>query len=229
MNRERTISVRCPNPKCAIDIEAATDRLGRNDPCPACGQVITIVPIAVRNQATAERSSSPDDVVRRTMPVALVLENVRSLWNVGSIFRSADGAGAAEVWLCGYTGRPPRDEISKTALGSEKVVPWREAATATDAIHSLRDQGFRIVGLERTAQSAELAEATVALPCALLVGNEVAGLTEETLSLCDEIRHLPMHGLKSSLNVAVAAGIALYELRRQAERDGTAEKDTSPR
>jgi tRNA G18 (ribose-2'-O)-methylase SpoU len=203
----------------------APDRLGKNLPCPACGQVITVVPIALREQATAERAGSRN-VERRTMPVSLLLENVRSLWNVGSMFRSADGAGVDRVWLCGYTGRPPRDEIAKTALGAEAVVPWSEAAGATEAIERLRGEGRAIVALERTPGSRPLAAAPVAFPCALLVGNEVAGLSEEALAGADMVCHLPMHGLKSSLNVAVAAGVALYELRRAAEAAGAAATET---
>lgn len=216
----RGVRVRCPNPACRTELELPPDRLGKNEPCPSCGQVITVVPIALREQATAERTAASGAVERCTMPVVLLLENIRSLWNVGSMFRSADGAGAEEIWLCGYTGRPPRDEITKTALGAESVVPWREAATATQAIDELRSRGYSIVSLERTERSVPLAGAPVRFPCGLLVGNEVAGLSEEALSRSDMVCHLPMHGLKSSLNVAVAAGIALYELRRAAEQSG---------
>ena len=150
------------------------------------------------------------------MPVAVLLENIRSLWNVGSVFRTSDAAGVEEIWLTGYTGRPPRDEITKTALGAEEVVPWREAATALEAVEGLREAGFCIVALEKTEQSVPLAEAEIAFPCAL--------------EAADVICHLPMHGLKSSLNVAVAAGVAMYEIRRKAERAGAATPDgrTSP-
>jgi 23S rRNA (guanosine2251-2'-O)-methyltransferase len=211
------VRVRCPNPGCGAELEVPPDRLGKNEPCPSCGQVITVVPIALRERAVAERLVPATDVHRRCMPVALVLENVRSLWNVGSMFRTADGAGVAQMWLCGYTGRPPREEISKTALGADAVVPWFEAATALDAVRILRERGHAIVALERTATSTPLSEARVGFPCALAVGNEVAGLSEELLDAADAVHHLPMHGLKSSLNVAVAAGIALYELRAKAE------------
>jgi tRNA G18 (ribose-2'-O)-methylase SpoU len=151
------------------------------------------------------------------MPVSVVLENIRSLWNVGSIFRTSDAAGVEEIWLAGYTGRPPRDEIAKTALGAEKIVPWREAATALDAVDELRRGGRLVVALEKADASVPLAEAELRFPCALLLGNEVAGLTDGVLRAADLVCHLPMHGLKSSLNVAVAAGVALYEIRRAAD------------
>jgi 23S rRNA (guanosine2251-2'-O)-methyltransferase len=216
------VRVRCPNPACAAELAVAPERLGKNQPCPACGQVITVVPIALRERAHQERTRTANDLERNCMPLVLVLENIRSLWNVGSIFRSADGAGVQEIWLCGYTGRPPRDEISKTALGAELTVPWHEAARAADAASALRSRGFHIVALEATRDSSPLAKAAPEFPCALLVGNEVAGLTEEALSLASAAYHIPMHGLKSSLNVAVATGIAVYQLRLAAERAGAA-------
>lgn len=213
------IRVRCPNPDCRSDIRLPPDMLGKNHPCPSCGQVITVVPVAVRERAQAERvRAGSEEVERDTMPVIVILENIRSLWNVGSIFRTSDAAGVDEIVLAGYTGRPPRDEITKTALGAEQVVPWREAATAFDAIEELRGRGTCIVALEHTKESVPLAEAELKFPCALVLGNEVAGLTEEVIRAADLVCHLPMHGLKSSLNVAVAAGVALYEIRRKAER-----------
>ncbi len=223
------VRVRCPNPSCRAELSLPPGRLGKNDPCPECGQVITVVPVAVRERAAAERARAErarkerGDLARSAMPVALVLENIRSLWNVGSIFRSADAAGAEELWLTGFTGRPPRAQITKTALGADEVVPWREAATALDAVEALRAQGRSIAALEKNESSVDIARAGIAFPCALVVGNEVAGVSLEVLDVADLVCHLPMHGLKGSLNVAVAAGVALYELRRRAEAAGLAE------
>ena len=220
------VRVRCPNPECRAEFGLPAAKLGKSHPCPECGQVITVVPIAVRERASAERAAAEraragsGELTRNTMPVSVVLENVRSLWNVGSIFRTSDAAGVEEIWLAGYTGRPPREEIAKTALGAEKVVPWREAATALDAVDALRrGGGGLVVALEKTDASVPLAEAELRFPCALLLGNEVAGLTDEVLRAADLVCHLPMHGLKSSLNVAVAAGVALYEIRRAADAE----------
>lgn len=231
--REKLVRVRCPNPACRAEIELPPARLGKNEPCPGCGQVITVVPIALREnaareRAAVERAGRGEGPGRCTMPVAVVLENIRSLWNVGSIFRTADAAGVEELWLVGITGRPPREEISKTALGAEEMVRWREAATALEAVESLREGGRLVIALERlpvrrqtgTGTSVPLAGADIRFPCALLLGNEVAGLSAEALAAADIVCHIPMHGVKSSLNVAVAAGVALYELRRAAERSG---------
>lgn len=217
------IRVRCPNPECRKEFGLTAAMLGKGHPCPACGHVATVVPIAVRERAEAERArAGSGDVSRNTMPVTVVLENIRSLWNVGSIFRTADAAGAEEIVLAGYTGRPPRAEIAKTALGAEQVVPWREAATAGEAIEELRGRGCSIIALDKTDDSVPLADADVAFPCAVLLGNEVVGLSDEAIQAADLVCHLPMHGLKSSLNVAVAAGVALYEVRRKAEQAGVA-------
>jgi 23S rRNA (guanosine2251-2'-O)-methyltransferase len=229
--REKLVRVRCPNPACRAEIELPPARLGKNEPCQGCGQVITVVPIALRENAARERAAVErarrgGGPGRYTMPVAVLLENIRSLWNVGSIFRTADAAGVEELWLVGITGRPPREEISKTALGAEEAVRWREAATAPEAVGSLRDGGRLVIALERTSTSVPLAGAEVRFPCALLLGNEVAGLSAEAIEAADIVCHIPMHGVKSSLNVAVAAGVALYELRRAAERSGRAPSGT---
>jgi tRNA G18 (ribose-2'-O)-methylase SpoU len=130
--------------------------------------------------------------------------------------------GVEEVWLTGFTGRPPRREISKTALGAEEVVPWREAPGAGEAVEALRAAGRHIVALETSERALDIRAADVRFPCALLLGHEVTGLSDEALSLADLVCRIPMHGVKGSLNVAVAAGVALWELRRRAEAAGLA-------
>jgi 23S rRNA (guanosine2251-2'-O)-methyltransferase len=233
------VSVRCPNPACRARLSLPASRLGRNEPCPSCGQVITVVPIAFQERAATERaralsiSSSRGGLLRERldacasaesrhdlMPVAVVLENVRSLWNVGSIFRTADAMGVEEIWLTGFTGRPPRKEISKTALGAEEAVPWRQAPGAAEAVETLRAAGRAIVALETAADAVDIRQADVRFPCAVLLGHEVAGLSDSALALADIVCRIPMHGIKGSLNVAVAAGVALWELRCQAEKRG---------
>ena len=221
---EATVRVRCPNPECGAELLLAPERLGKNEPCPECGQVITVVPLAFREGKAAERAaaerSRDGPPVRHAMPVVAILENIRSLWNVGSIFRSADAAGVERLLLAGFTGRPPRAEISKTALGAEESVPWEEAPSAAEAVERLRADGRFVIALERTASSVPIAEADVRFPCALVLGNEVAGLGPEVLAASDLVCHIPMHGVKGSLNVAVAAGVSFYALRRAAERAG---------
>jgi tRNA G18 (ribose-2'-O)-methylase SpoU len=140
---------------------------------------------------------------------------------VGSIFRTADGAGFSRLYLCGITGCPPRKEITKTSLGAEDTVPWTYCAGALEVLPRLRRQGVLVVGLEQTpdsrALSSAIAEGDLRRPLCLVVGNEVAGVSAEALSRCDLACHLPMRGLKSSLNVAVAFGIAAYMLTEQPE------------
>jgi 23S rRNA (guanosine2251-2'-O)-methyltransferase len=226
-NPEATVRVRCPNPECGAELKLAPERLGKNEPCPECAQVITVVPLAFRGAGIKERKRAGTSV-RRTMPVVVILENIRSLWNVGSVFRSADAAGVESLILAGFTGRPPRAEISKTALGAEESVPWGEAASAAEAVERLRAEGHFIIALERTPSSVPFAEADIRFPCALILGNEVAGLDTDAKAGADLVCHIPMHGVKGSLNVAVAGGVAFYELRRAAERAGVAEPDRPP-
>lgn len=154
--------------------------------------------------------------------IAAVLENIRSMGNVGSMFRSADGAGVDRLLISGFTAHPPRAEISKTALGAEEHVGWEYWSRAADAVAALRQQGYRVIGLEKTEESAEL-EMLLRMrpldgPVAFVVGHEVNGVSPDVLAACDEVGHLPMRGQKDSLNVAVAFGLAAYALRRHRPR-----------
>lgn len=157
-----------------------------------------------------------------TTPIVAVLEDIRSMGNVGSMFRSADGAGLARILITGFTAHPPRDQISKTALGAEEHVPWEYWSRAVDALAALRQQGYRIVGLENTDTSTELEVLLCRRPpdgpLAFVVGHETRGLSDEVLAACDEVAHLPMLGHKDSLNVAVAFGLAAYTFRRHGGR-----------
>ncbi|HKK69962.1 MAG TPA: TrmH family RNA methyltransferase [Candidatus Krumholzibacteria bacterium] len=148
-------------------------------------------------------------------PVVGVIENVRSLWNVGSMFRSADGAGVHRLVLCGFTAHPPRAEISKTALGAEQAVPWEYWSKAREACEALRSAGFQVIALERAPASVELETLKLRPPVALVVGHETEGVSEATRMACDTTAHLPMFGTKQSLNVAVAFGVAAYAVRRR--------------
>ncbi len=143
----------------------------------------------------------------------VVCHNVRSLHNVGSIFRTADGAGVTKLYLCGYTGHPPRPEISKVALGAERAVPWEHHYQTWRVLDRLRAQGVQVIALEnRVEGSVDYREVRPRFPAALLLGNEVEGLSPGLLKRADVIMHIPMHGIKESLNVAVAFGIAVYKL-----------------
>lgn len=149
-----------------------------------------------------------------TQPKIRVLgHNIRSLWNVGSLFRTCDALAVEKLYLTGYTGRPPRKEITKTALGAEEFVPWEHHDEPLDVLRELKAEGFMIVSLEQTERSVPLLNFSPSYPLCLLLGNEIKGVREDLLDASDAIVSIPMLGKKESLNVAVAAGIALHALR----------------
>lgn len=160
---------------------------------------------------------SPDGLVEaHRLPVVAVLEDVRSLYNVGSIFRTADAVLLSKLFLTGYTPKPPRPEIEKTALGATRTIPWEAHRSAPQVLQGLREQGYTICALETTDTSESLYTVRqIEHPLALVFGNEITGIRSETLALCDHAWEIPMHGTKHSLNVAVAFGIALYEVSRR--------------
>ncbi len=143
----------------------------------------------------------------------IVLENLRSLHNVGSILRTADGAGWDKVYITGYTGCPPDRRIEKVSLGAEEFLDWEHNPEPLNCVETLKTEGFYITALEQTSQSKNLLEFEHDHErVALIVGNEVEGVTPELLNLCDEHLEIPMRGQKGSLNVSIAAGVALYQL-----------------
>jgi len=146
--------------------------------------------------------------------IVLLAHNIRSLWNVGSFFRTADAFGVEKLYLTGYTGLPPRREISKTALGADEWIPWEQRENPQDVIEELRADGWRIVALELTKTAQDISEYSPPDKVCLLVGHEVTGVPKKLLDLCDDQVQIPMRGRKESLNVAVAAGVALYHLRQ---------------
>lgn len=146
--------------------------------------------------------------------IALLAHNIRSLWNVGSFFRTADAFGVEKMYLTGYTGTPPRREISKTALGADEWVPWEHQSDPFALIASLKEEGWTVAALEQTDTAVDLLTCKPPEKICLVVGHEVTGVPEEILRLCDPHLAIPMQGKKESLNVAVAAGIALHHLRR---------------
>ncbi len=143
-----------------------------------------------------------------------VLDDVRSRWNVGSIFRSADAAGLAALVLAGITPTPPATMIAKTALGAEETVPWRYSASAAEALHTAQQEGRQLWALELTRDAAPIFEVEPPPRLALVVGNEVSGVSAEALALCSRHVAIPMAGRKGSLNVAVAFGVAAFALSR---------------
>lgn len=153
------------------------------------------------------------------MPVFTLLENIRSLHNVGSIFRSSDGAGVSRIFLTGYTGTPPRDQISKTALGAELTVPWKQYKQPMNIIRRLKQQGVQIVALETGEHAEDLFRFEPRWPLCLMVGNEVEGLSNKLMEASDMTLKIPMMGTKESLNVSCAYSIAIYELLRKHQKN----------
>lgn len=147
-------------------------------------------------------------------PVIIVLDNVRSLSNTGSVFRTADAFRAEAIYLCGITGTPPHREINKTALGATESVPWEYHARTIDSIVQLREKGYRIVAVEQAEGSVSLDSFRLEPggKYAIVFGHEIDGISQEVIDLCDVCVEIPQFGTKHSLNIAVTAGIVLWEL-----------------
>ncbi len=160
------------------------------------------------------RQRIPPEEMHRVerFPILALLDNIRSLYNVGSIFRTADAVRLQKLYLAGITGYPPRKEIDKTALGAVETVPWEYAKDSLDLVRRLKAQGTRIVVLEHTSESRSYRDVTYQFPSCLVVGNEVFGVNEEIVKLADEAVEIPMFGSKQSLNVTIAFGIVVYEM-----------------
>lgn len=143
----------------------------------------------------------------------LLAYNVRSLWNVGSFFRTCDAMAVEKIYLTGYTGHPPRNEITKTAIGAEEYVAWEGGKDPLPFLQAMKEEGWQLLALELLPQAQTLTEFQAADKVCLIVGHELTGVPDEIIALCDAAVKIPMLGTKESLNVAVAAGIALHELR----------------
>lgn len=172
------------------------------------------IPVTV-DPAGRIRYPRPYAVRVRLLPVSVVLHHVRSLYNVGSFFRTADGAGAQEVVLSGITARPPRKEIAKTALGAEDSVPWSGVDDLAAWMTAFAAAGGHLAAIETTPGAIDLYDWAPTWPVAVLFGHEVEGLPADLLARCHVHVRIPMHGAKGSLNVATAGGVVLYELRRK--------------
>lgn len=151
----------------------------------------------------------------REIPVAVLLDNVRSLYNVGALFRTADAAGLSRLYLCGITGRPPQHGISKTALGAEKSVTWEYAADPLPVLRTLRSSGYEIAAVETSNTSIDLFDWKPAFPVCVIFGNEIQGIHPDVALCADTHVRIPMLGVKHSLNVSTAAGVVVYELLRK--------------
>ena len=144
--------------------------------------------------------------------VFVLAHNIRSMHNIGSIFRTSDGAGVSKVYLTGYCACPPRKEINKTALGAEEFVDWEFYKDPVELVKKLKKEKVQIIALERVSGGKNIFKIKPKYPCCLIVGNEIEGVPPELLDLCDKTVEIPMRGMKESLNVSVAFGIGIYAL-----------------
>ncbi len=149
------------------------------------------------------------------IPACVVLDCVRSLYNVGSFFRSGDAAGISRLYLTGYTGHPPHPRLSKTALGAEDDLPWEHHDQAVPLLETLRRKGFELAAVETSSHAIDLYDWQPRFPVCVVFGSEVDGIPGEITKLCDVDVRIPMLGAKQSLNVAVAGGVVLFELLRK--------------
>ena len=162
------------------------------------------------------RKSVEEFKVSSKIPIIAVLENVRSAYNVGSVFRTADAFLIEAIYITGYTAKPPHKEIKKTALGAEETVDWKHFATANEAIFSLKQDGYKVFAIEQVEGSYKLQSVSFEQDekIAVVFGNEVTGVEQSTIALCDGCIEIPQLGMKHSLNIATAVGVVLWELVR---------------
>ncbi len=142
----------------------------------------------------------------------VICDNIRSLENIGSIFRTADALGVAKIFLCGISGKPPHHKISKTALGAEKIIPFEYCRQIWRLIDKLKKDNIYIVALEQDKKAIDYRKFKPKFPLALIIGNEVKGISKKIISKADKVIYLPMLGKKESLNVSVAFGVAGYRI-----------------
>ena len=159
---------------------------------------------------------SPEEFARIPRnPIYVIVEDLRSAFNVGSIVRIADCARIEKIIFCGITAHPPHKKLEKTAVGSIPYVAWEYKSNSIDAVKEIKEKGVPVYALETTNRSRIIWDVKFPLPVAVVVGNEALGVSEKVLELADEIVEIPMLGYKNSINVAVAFGITVYEIQRQ--------------
>jgi tRNA G18 (ribose-2'-O)-methylase SpoU len=168
-----------------------------------------------RKLSMAELARLSKDLAQKAerYPLYLVLDDVRSMYNVGSIFRTADAFRVSKIWLCGYTPVPPHREIEKTALGATETVPWEKAEDIDSLIRNLKNEKLNIYAVEQTTNSRSLDQMNelLQLPAVFIFGNEVYGIKQSVIDLCDDVLEIPQFGHKHSFNVAVTAGMVMWE------------------
>lgn len=209
MNQPRFHLRQCERPSCRFRFPVTDDRQ-TGESCPHCGTPTQVV----MNYPRWERPSPPPNA--NGPIVEALLDNIRSVYNVGSIFRTADGAGLRHLHLCGITPPPDHPKTAKTALGAEQVVAWTQYRNGLDTAVTLQERGCQLWVIEDSPQAESLFAAPLSLdgpPIVLVVGNEIAGVDPGILTRCDRILRIPMMGWKNSLNVASAFAVAAYAVR----------------
>ncbi len=202
-----TVFFECSNPACGFRFPAPAGLPA----CPRCGSALRLIP-----ETSDLATVNPRDEVPAKHSLEALLDNIRSTYNVGAMFRTSDGAGLSHLHLCGTSPTPENPRIGKTALGAEFSVPWTWQANGLQAAQQIKAQGKKLWALEIGPNSTSIFQAAVNLPdepVCLVVGNEVSGIDPGILALCDARVWIPMQGYKRSLNVAIAFGIAVYTLR----------------
>lgn len=169
-----------------------------------------------------EKITAPDldinsEEIRRgpRRPIHLILDNIRSAFNVGSAFRTADAVCLQKLYLCGISAYPPNPKVEKTALGSSETVPWEYYTSSIEAIQDVKSNNIPVCVVELTTKSTSYWEYKFPKPIALVLGHEVYGISEEIFSMADDYIHIPMYGKKTTLNVSTALGVVLFEVVRQ--------------
>lgn len=185
--------------------------------CPRCGAELEIAEVPYESFSVPVKTTE-----HSTYPFVSVLDNIRSAYNVGSIFRTSDGCGISKLFLCGITPTPEHSRVNKTSLGAEESVPWEHFWSVLETVRNLKADGYRIIALEGGTTSENIFDALpkirqYAQPTALIVGNEVSGIDPEVIKISSMCIYIPMEGIKESLNVATAFGIASYLIRYQGQ------------
>lgn len=154
------------------------------------------------------------------LPIVIVLDNIRSLHNIGSVFRTSDAFAIEMIYLCGITAQPPHREIQKTALGATETVQWEYASNSVELVYQLKQSGYKVFGVEQVESSILLSDFQVHVDCkyALVFGNEVEGVSQSVLDNCDGYIEIPQLGTKHSLNVSVSVGIVVWEVTKNMNR-----------
>ena len=209
----------CDNPDCKLRFPGSAGH-PRWNRCPACRSTIHSV-ATVSSNVRSDRTLRPPKLLN----VEAILDNIRSAWNVGSIFRTAEGTGVKMIYLCGITPTPDNAKVSKTALGAEVNLPWTKSNNSVQLARQLKSNGYQLWAMEDLPGAQDIFELTPDLPqtpLALIVGNEVSGIDPGIIELCDRVISIPMVGKKQSYNVSVAFGIGVsFLLYRQSASQGS--------